>query len=402
MLHAMMLCVSAALVGFNLVSAQEAKGNVKIGVLGDMSGLYKDISGPGAVEAVKMAVEDFGGNVLGKPIEVLMADHQNKPDVASSIARRWFDVDKVDVITDVVGSASALAVSAVGAERRKVILITNGATAALNQKQCAPYSIQYRSDTYAEAKSTAKGLLAQGGTSWFFISADYALGHSLVADSSSVVKAAGGTVVGVLNHPLNNGDFSSYVLAAMGSGAKVVALANAGGDMINSLKTASEFGLTVSGKQRLTGLLVFQSDIHAVGLDVVQGLVLESDFYWDMDERTREWSERFFRRTGAMPNMTHAANYSAVLNYLKAVDSTKSREAAAVVAQMKKIPIDDVYARNAFIREDNLLIHDLYLFQVKAPAESKRDWDDYKLLTTIAGKNAFRSLEESQCSLVVH
>jgi branched-chain amino acid transport system substrate-binding protein len=398
----MALCISAAFAGLGPALAQESKDSTKIGVLGDMSGLYKDISGPGAIEAVKMAVEDFGGKVLGRPIEILSADHQNKPDVASSIARQWFDVDKVDVITDVVGSASALAVSAIGTERRKVILITNGATAALNQKQCAPYSIQYRSDTYAEAKSTAQGLLAQGGTSWFFISADYALGHSLVGDTSAVVKAAGGTVVGVLNHPLNNSDFSSYIIAAMGSGAKIVALANVGGDMVNSIKTASEFGLTVSGKQRLTGLLVFQSDVHAVGLKAVQGLVLESDFYWDMDERTRDWSERFFKRVGIMPNMTHAANYSAVLNYLKAVESTRSREAAAVVAQMKKTPIDDVYARNASIREDNLLIHDLYLFHVKSPDESKRDWDDYKLLATIPGKDAFRSLEESQCPFVAH
>ena len=392
------LCGPPIVVG----SALSADDGVKIGVLGDMSGIYRDVSGPGAVEAVKMAVEDFGGTLLGRPILVLSADHQNKPDTAVAIARRWFDVDKVDVITDLVGSASALAVSALGNERKKVILVTNGATAELNQRQCGPFSIQYRSDTYAEAKSTANGLLAQGGTSWFFIAADYALGHSLVQDTSAVVKAAGGTVVGEIDHPLAAPDFSSYVISAMNSGAKVVAFANAGGDMINSLKAAAEFGLTVSGAQRATGLLVFESDIHAVGLKTVQGLVLESDFYWDMDKRTRDWSERFFKRVGMMPNMTHAANYSAVLNYLKAAETAKSLDAATVIAQMKKTPIDDVYARNASIRDDNLLIHDLYIFQVKSPAESKREWDDYKLLSTISGKDAFRPLTESKCPMVPH
>ena len=393
-----LLCATSMAVG----GVSSAEDSVKIGVLGDMSGIYRDVSGPGAIEAVKMAVEDFGGTVLGRSILVLSADHQNKPDTAVAIARRWFDVDKVDVITDLVGSASALAVSALGNERKKVILVTNGATAELNQKQCGPFSIQYRSDTYAEAKSTANGLLAQGGTSWFFIAADYALGHSLVQDTSAVVKAAGGTVVGEIDHPLAAPDFSSYIISAMNSGAKVVAFANAGGDMINSLKAAAEFGLTVSGTQRATGLLVFESDIHAVGLKTVQGLALESDFYWDMDERTRDWSERFFKRVGMMPNMTHAANYSAVLNYLKAAEATKSLDAATIIEQMRKTPIDDVYARNAYIRDDNLLIHDLYIFQVKSPAESKREWDDYKLLSTISGKDAFRPLAESKCPMVRH
>jgi branched-chain amino acid transport system substrate-binding protein len=375
--------------------AKPENDSVKIGMIGDMSGLYRDFSGPGSLEAVRMAVEDFGGKVLGKPILIVSADHQNKPDIAVSIVRRWFDVDKVDVITDIAGSAISLAVSALGTERKKVILLTNGATTELNQKQCAPYSIQYRSDTYAVAKSTAKGLLDQGGTSWFFIAVDYALGHSLVQDTSSIVRAAGGTIAGEVKHPLNTGDFSSYILTATNSGAKVVAIANTGGDMINSLKAAAEFGLTVSSKQRLTGLLVFESGVHAVGLKTVQGLVLESDFYWDMDQRTREWSERFFKRVGMMPDMTHAANYSAVINYLKAVEATKSLDAATVVAQMKKVAIDDVYARNAFI-------HDLYLFKVKSPAESKRDWDDYKLLATLAGKDAFRPLADSQCPMVKH
>lgn len=373
---------------------------VKIGVLGDMSGLYADVSGKGAVEAVKMAVEDYGGRVLDHPILVVSADHQNKPDVATAIARRWFEVDKVDVITDLVGSASALAVSNLGKTYRKVILVTNGATAELNQKQCSPYSIQYRSDTYAEAKSTAKGLMDQGGTSWFFVAADYALGHSLVADTSSIVRAGGGTVAGELYHPLGAGDFSPLVVAAMNSGAKVVAFANAGGDLINSLKTAAEFGLTVSGTQKVTGLLVFESDVHSVGLKTVQGLVLESDFYWDMDERTRAWSERFYKRVGMMPNMTHAANYSAVTNYLKAIDAIKSLDADAVIAQMKRTKIDDLYARNAYIRDDNLLIHDLFLFRVKSPGESHRDWDDYRLLATIPGNEAFRPLADSQCPMV--
>jgi branched-chain amino acid transport system substrate-binding protein len=373
---------------------------VKIGVLGDMSGIYADNSGQGAVEAVKMAIEDFGGTVLGKHIELISADHQNKPDIAASLARRWYDVDKVDAIADVVGSASSLAVVSIANDRKRVALISNGATAELNNARCSAYAVQWRSDTYAMARSTARGILGQGGDSWFIIAADYALGHSLAKDITDVVTQSGGKVLGKVAHPLATTDFSSFILGAQTSGAKVIAFANAGSDMINSIKSASEFGLTVSGKQRITGMLVFITDVHAVGLETVQGLVLESDFYWDMDERTRAFGERYFKRIGKMPTMTHAANYSATLNYLKAVQSAGTDNGDAVMAELKSMKIDDVFARNARVREDGLLIHDLYLFQVKSPAESKKPWDYYKLLATIPGDEAFRPLSESTCPLV--
>ncbi|MBB6309520.1 ABC transporter substrate-binding protein [Xanthobacter tagetidis] len=373
---------------------------VKIGVLGDMSGLYSDVSGTGSIEAAKMAVEDFGGKVLGKPVEIIFADHQNKPDIASSIARRWYDNEKVDAIADVVGSASSLAVTFVANERKRVALISNGATAELNGAKCTPYSVQWRSDTYAMARSTAKGILSQGGKTWFIVAADYALGHSFAKDLTDVLNESGGKVVGKVFHPVGTQDFSSFVLAGQTSGADIVAFANAGGDMVNAVKSASDFGLTVSGKQRITGLLVFISDVHSIGLEKVQGLVLESDFYWDMDDRTRAFGERFFKRTGRMPTMTHAANYSVVLNYLKAIEKAGTDNAETVMATLKKMPIDDVFARNAYVREDGLLIHDLYLFQVKSPKESKRPWDYYKQLATIRGEDAFRPLSQSACPLV--
>jgi branched-chain amino acid transport system substrate-binding protein len=395
------LLLAGAVVIFPIaVQAQDTKDTVKIGVLGDMSGLYADVSGRGAVEAAKMAAEDYGNTVLGKRIEIVSADHQNKPDIAAAFAARWYDDDKVDMITDVVGSGASLAVAALSTDRKKVFMATNGATSELNGKQCAPFTIQYRSDTYAEAKSTVKGLFDGGGDTWFIIAVDYALGHSLQKDTTDIVTASGGKVLGAIRHPLGTTDFSSYILAAQTSGAKVIALADAGGDMVNGIKSASEFGLTVSGQQRLTGLLVFLTDIHAVGLKTTQGLVLESDFYWDMDDRTRDWSERFFKRVGMMPNMTHAATYSAVTQYLKAIDAVKSLDAATVIAQIKKTPIDDLYARHAYVRDDGLLIHDLYVFQVKKPEESKRPWDYYKLISTIPGEQAFRPLSESECPLL--
>ena len=373
---------------------------VKIGVLGDMSGVYSAMSGNGVVEAAKMAVEDFGGSVLGKRIEIVSADHQNKPDVAAAIARRWFDVDQVDMITDVVGSASSLAVSAVANERKKVALISSGATGALNGAQCNPYTVQWRSDTYAMARGTAKGILGQGGDTWFIIGADYALGHSITKDLVDLVTLSGGKVVGRVFHPLGAHDFSSQIIAAQASGAKVIAFANAGADFVSSMKAASEFGLTLSGKQRLTGVLVFITDVHAIGLETVKGLVLESDFYWDLDERTRSFGERFFKRMGKMPAMTQAGAYSAVTSYLKAVQAAGGDGADEVMAALKKMPIDDMFARNAFVRADGLLIHDLYLFQVKTPQDSKKPWDYYTLLSVIPGAEAFRPLSESACPMV--
>ena len=395
----MLACLS--LLGFTVPAwAQEP---FRIGVIGDMSSLYEAVSGRGSVEAVRMAVEGFGGSVLGRKIEVLTADHQNKPDVAAGIARQWLDQEKVSTIADVVGSAATLAVSTISAQRNRIFLATNGATSELNGKSCAPATtIQYRSDTYAEAKATTRGILADGGNSWFIIAADYALGFSLESDITALVKAGGGTVVGGVRHPLNTGDFSSYILSAQASGAKVVALANAGGDMINSLKSAAEFGLLTSPTQRVTGMLVFISDVQAVGLQTLHGLELESDFYWNMDDRTRAFAERFYKRVGKMPTMSHAANYSAVTNYLRAVQEAGTDEAGPVMAKMRAMKIDDAYARHAYIRDDGLLIHDLYLFQVKSPEESHRPWDDYKLLATIPGDQAFRPLAESTCPAIKH
>ena len=381
-------------------SAGISDGVVRIGVLGDMSGIYADVSGAGAVEAVRMAVEDFGGTVRGKPIEIVSADHQNKPDIAATIARRWYDVEKVDTVTDIVGSASSLAVIAIGHERKRVVLATNGATAEINGSRCSPYVVQYRSDTYAMAKATAEGILAQGGDTWFIIGADYTFGRTLAKDISDVVGKAGGKVVGSIFHPLGTTDYSSYILQAQASGAKIIAFANAGGDMINSIKSAAEFGLTVSGKQRVTGLLVFITDMHAVGLQTVQGLILESDYYWDLDDKTRAFGERFFKTIGKMPTMVHAANYSAVTNYLKAIDATGTDDADTVMNHLRKTKFEDMYARNGYLREDGLLIHDLYLFQVKSPAESRKPWDYYKLLNVIPGDKAFRPLSESVCPLV--
>ncbi|WP_246736180.1 ABC transporter substrate-binding protein [Enterovirga aerilata] len=405
MLRSMLAATALAALSSSGVLAQSAPAGisddlVKIGVLGDMSGIYADVSGRGAVEAVRMAVEDFGGNVLGKPIEIVSADHQNKPDIAATIARRWYDVEKVDTITDIVGSASSLAVIAIGQERKRIVLATNGATAEINGARCSPYVLQYRSDTYAMAKATAEGILAQGGDTWFIIGADYTFGRTLAKDISDVVGKAGGKVLGSVFHPLGTTDYSSYILQAQASGAKIIAFANAGGDMINSLKSSAEFGLTVSGKQRVTGLLVFITDMHAVGLPTVQGLILESDFYWDLDDRTRAFGERFFKRVGKMPTMVHAANYSAVSNYLKAIEVAGTDDADAVMAQLRKTKFEDMYARNGYLREDGLLIHDLFLFQVKSPAESTKPWDYYKLLNVIPGDKAFRPLAESACPLV--
>nr|WP_245512797.1 ABC transporter substrate-binding protein [Enterovirga rhinocerotis] len=373
---------------------------VKIGVLSEMSGVYADISGVGMVEAVKMAAEDFGGSVLGRPIEIVSADHQSKPDIASSIARRWWDVEKVDVITDIVGSANTLAVMAIGAERQRIVLATNAASAEVANSRCTPYVVQYRSDTYAIASSTARGILAQGGDSWFIIGADYTFGRTLAKDISDIVTSSGGKVVGSTFHPLGTTDYSSYILAAQNSGAKVIAFANAGTDFINSMKAAQEFGLGVSGKQRITGLLVFVSDVNAVGLENMKGLVLAADFYWDMDEKSRSFSERYFKRLGKMPTLTHAGTYSAVTNYLKAVQATGTDDADAVMKHLRASTFDDLFARNGRLRPDGLMVHDIFLFQVKSPEESKRPWDFYKHIGTVPADEAYRPLSASTCKLV--
>ncbi len=375
-------------------------GVVKIGVLTDMSSLYADVSGKGAVEAVKMAVEDFGGKVLGMPIEVISADHQNKADIASSKTREWFDTMKVDMTTDNVTSSTALAAVKVAAEKKKIAIVNGAASSRISNEDCTPYSIHYTYDTVALANGTGKAVVKDGGDSWFFITADYAFGASLEKDVTEVVKASGGKVVGGVKHPLNTSDFSSFLLQAQSSGAKIIGLANAGGDTINSIKAADEFGLMKSGKQQLAGLLVFITDIHALGLNATQGLYATTGFYWDLNDDTRKWSERFFKRTGKMPSMVQAGDYSSTMHYLNAVKAAGTDESDAVMKKMRETPVNDFFAKGGKIREDGRMVHDMYLVQVKTPAESKRPWDYYKVKATIPGDQAFRPLAQSSCPLV--
>ncbi|MBF5042965.1 ABC transporter substrate-binding protein [Aggregicoccus sp. 17bor-14] len=375
-------------------------GVIKIGVLNDQSGLYADLSGQGSVLAAKMAVEDFGA-IPGAKVEVIFADHQNKPDIGSNIARQWFDVDKVDAIVDVPTSSVALAVNEVARAKNKVFLDSGAGSTDLTGKACSPNTVHWTYDTYALAHGTGSAVVANGGKSWFFLTADYAFGQSLEKNTSDVVKAAGGKVVGSVRHPLNTADFSSFLLQAQSSGAQVIGLANAGGDTINAIKAANEFGITQGG-QKLAGLLVFISDVHALGLPTAKGLLLTEAFYWDRDDKTRAFSKRFADRNGGkMPTMVHAGVYSAVTHYLKAVKALKSdADGKAVVTQMKATPTDDPLFGKGSIRADGRKIHPMYLYQVKAPNESKKPWDYYKLVRTIPAEQAWSPLDKSECPLV--
>ena len=379
--------------------AQIAKDTVKIGVLPDMSSLYADLGGPGSVEAAKMAVADFGGSVGGKKIEVVSADHQNKPDVGAAIARQWFDQDGVDMITDLTTSSVALAVQELAREKNKVILITGAASSDLTGKACAATSIHWVYDTVALANGTGAAVVKAGGDSWFFITADYAFGHALERDTAAVVKANGGQVLGAVNVPLNNADFSSYLLQAQASKAKIIGLANAGGDTINSIKQAAEFGI-VKGGQKLAGLLVFVTDVHSLGLSTAQGLQLTESFYWDQNDATRAWSKRFFDKMHRQPTMVQAGVYTATTAYLNAVKATNSIDGPTVVKQLKATPINDFMTKDGKIQEDGSLIRDMYLFEVKKPAESKGEWDLYKPVRTIPGAEAFKRPRGNECPLV--
>jgi len=325
---------------------------VRIGVLGDMSGVYQSLSGKGAVVAAGLAVEDMGGKVLGRPIEILTADHQNKTDIGSAIARRWFDQEGASAIVDAVGSGVSLAVAAVANERKRVFLASNGATSELNMAQCNPYTVQWRSDTFAAAKAITEATMKTGAKTWYVIGADYNLGHALEREMTQIVNSSGGKMLGSVFHPLGTSDFASYILSAQNSGAQIVALANAGDDMVHALKTADEFGLLNSAK--IVSGLVFITDIHALGLETTKGLVLSTDFYWDMDDKTRAWADRYFKKMGSMPNLSQAADYSATLQYLKAMEAAKSDKAEDVLAMMHKMPLDDMYARHAVLRQDTL------------------------------------------------
>jgi branched-chain amino acid transport system substrate-binding protein len=380
-------------------SAQVSGDAVKIGVLNDQSGLYADFGGRGSVIAAQMAVEDFGGKVLGKPIQVLSADHQNKPDVGSNIARQWFDQDGVDAIADLTTSSVALAVQEIGKQNGKVTLTSGAATSRLTGDACSPTGFHWAYDTVALANGTGKAVVEEGLKKWFFLTADYAFGYALEKDVSEVVKAAGGEVVGAVRHPLNTSDFSSFLLQAQGSGAEVVGLANAGMDTTTSIKQAAEFGI-VAGGQSLAGLLLVLSDIHALGLETAKGLVLTTGFYWDLDDESRAWSQRYYERMQRMPNMVQAGVYSSVMHYLKAVQEAGTDEGKVVAAKMKELPIKDMFARNGKVREDGRMVHDMYLARVKTPAESKKPWDYYEIVRTIPGDQAYLPLDRSPCPLV--
>jgi branched-chain amino acid transport system substrate-binding protein len=397
------MIAGAALSGAGAL-AQDARisdGVVRIGFIEDMSGVYADITGMGAVTAAQMAVEEFGGTVLGMPIEIVSADHQNKPDIGGAIARKWFDEEKVDAILDVASSSPALAVLEIAKEKEKILTLSSPGSLRITNDDCGPYVVHWAYDTHAIAHSTSKALVEQGFDSWYFVVADYAFGHSLEKDTSEVVTAAGGSVLGSTRLPVGTSDFASALLTAQSSGAEVVALANAGADTINSIKQAAQFGLTQGG-QKLATLAGFINDVHGLGLEQAQGLTVTEASYWDLNDETRAWSQRFFEKMNAMPNMLQTGTYSSVLHYLRAVQAAGTDETAAVMAKMREMPINDVFYKNGSIRKDGRMMHDMHLFEVKKPEESKGPWDYYKLLATIPAEDAFQPLEKSTCSLVTN
>jgi branched-chain amino acid transport system substrate-binding protein len=380
--------------------AQISDGVIKIGVLTDMSSLYADLSGQGSVIAARMAVEDFGAAKKGMKVEIISADHQNKADVGSGIARQWLDSDKVDVIVDTPNSAVALAVNQIVKEKGKAFLVSGAASSDLTGKACSPNTVHWTYDTWALANGTGSAIVKTGGDSWFFLTADYAFGHALERDTEAVVVKNGGKVLGKVRHPLNTADFSSFLLQAQASKAKIIGLANAGGDTTNAIKQAAEFGI-VKGGQSLAGLLVFITDVHALGLQTAQGLIFTEAFYWDMNDKTRAFSKRFAELDRDIhPTMIHAGVYAAVLHYLKAVEALKSDDGTKVIAKMKETPTDDPLFGKGTIRADGRKLHPMYLFEVKKPSESKAPWDYYKLRATIPVEQAFRPLDQGDCPLV--
>lgn len=379
--------------------ADASNGKVKIGILNDQSGVYADFGGKSSVEAATMAIEDFGGKVLGVPVEIVNADHQNKPDIASNIARQWYDTEQVDAIMELTTSSVALAVQAIGKEKKKINIVTGAATTDLTGKACSPYGFHWAYDTHALAVGTGGALVKQGGDSWFFLTADYAFGYSLEQQTSEYVKNSGGKVVGSVRHPLATTDYSSFLLQAQSSGAKVVGLANAGADTQNAIKQAAEFGITAGG-QRLAALLFTLAEVHGLGLQAAQGLTLTEGFYWDRDDKSREFAKRFMARTGKMPNMVHTGTYSAVTQYLKAIDKAGTDETEAVAKQLHAMPVDDVFAKGGTVGPNGRMFHDMYLLEVKKPGESKQPWDYFKVLATIPGKDAYIDPAKSGCELV--
>jgi len=391
-----LFCVGLFLNG--TADAQTPSGGVRIGILNDQSGPYADFGGKTSVDAARMAVEDVGGKVLGKSIEIIIGDHQNKPDVASALVRRWFDVDGVSAVAELTNSAVALTVQQIAKEKGKITLFTGPATTRLTNEDCSPTGFHWAFDTYSQAVGTARAVIAEGGKSWFLLVADYAFGHQMANDLSKVVKTSGGTVVGEVRHPLNTSDFSSFLLRAQSSKAQIVGLASAGADTINSVKQAAEYRIAASG-QKLAGLVVVISDIDALGLTTANGLVFTTAFYWDRDEGSRVWSKRFFEQTGRMPGMVQAGTYSAVLHYLKAVEAAGTADGKVVAGKIRELPVDDFFAKGR-VREDGRMMHDMYLVEVKTPNESKAKWDYYKVLRLIPAEEAAQPLSEIKCSLV--
>ncbi|MES2482601.1 MAG: ABC transporter substrate-binding protein [Pseudomonadota bacterium] len=392
--------VAALAVGLGTFSAmaQTQTGPVRIGFITDMSSLYADLDGPAGAEMIKMAAQDFGGKVLGRQIEVLSADHQNKADVASSKAREWIDKENLAMLVGGTSSGTAIAMAKVAAEKKRPFMVIGAGSARLTNEDCTPYSVHYAYDTVALAKVAGNALVKAGNKSWYFLTADYAFGHSLEADASAVVKANGGTVAGSIKHPLNASDFSSFLLQAQGSKAQILAMANAGGDTINAMKAAKEFGVTKTMK--VAGLLIFINDIHSMGLSNVEGLQFADSWYWDQDDASRKFAARFFTKYKRMPSSLQAADYSATTTYLKAVQAAGTTDADKVMAQLKKMKIDDFYHKGASIRQDGRLMHDMYLYQVKGQKESNKPWDYYKLVTKFPAEQAFTPLAESKCPLV--
>ena len=400
MLHRFLIALTAVALLAGPSAAQMSDGIIKIGVLNDQSSLYADLAGQGSVVAARMAVEDYGAAAKGLKVEIIFADHQNKADVGSAIARQWYDVDKVDAIVDVPNSGVALAINQITRDKGKAFIVSSAASSDLTGKACSPNTVHWTYDTWALANGTGNAITKTGGDSWFFITADYAFGLALERDVEAVVLKNGGKVLGKVRHPLNNQDFSSFLLQAQASKAKIVGLANAGGDTTNSIKQGAEFGI-VKGGQNFAGLLVFLTDIHALGLPAAQGLIFTETFYWDMNDKTRAFAKRFAERNrGIHPTMIHAGVYAGVTHYLKAVEALKSDEGGKVIAKMKELPTDDPLFGKGTIRADGRKVHPAYLFEVKKPAESKGPWDYYKLRATIPAEQAFRPLDQGDCPLV--
>jgi branched-chain amino acid transport system substrate-binding protein len=388
---------AAALCAAFAAQAQVSNDTVKIGFITDMSGLYTDIDGAGGAEAIKMAIADAGGNINGKKIEFISADHQNKADIAASKAREWFDQQGVDMLIGGTNSGANLAMAKVAAEKKKIFISIGAGSARLTNEECTPYTVHYAYDTIALARGTGGALVKQGGKNWYFLTADYAFGQSLEKDTSELVKAAGGKVLGSVKHPLSASDFSSFLLQAQSSGAQILGLANAGGDAINAIKAANEFG--INKKMKLAGLLIFINDVHSLGLNLTQGMYLTDGWYWDANAETRAWSKRYFEKMKKEPSMLQAGDYSAASNYLKAVKAVGGDDSDKVMAYLKANKINDVFAKNGVIRPDGRMVHDMYLMEVKKPSESKYPWDYYKLVATIPGDQAYATKAETKCSL---